>query len=360
MKTLNYSLIILLVSVFTFVGCNNDEPAPFSGNITGQVTYDGGQPAGGAYVYLNVDGTNVVSVTDASGNYTFTNIGSGDYSIYSNYNTSNVPAGRVTGFVFLSEMETISVADADLTHNISLTNSYSGEGKSVVAYHEIDAQTGEIVRDNRNRPIPTAASNFKVDYSHGNIDFSFPYHAADGNLTGRFNAYTVQVEINEADLANSYIEAIVDVSSITTGQPGRDEANIGSRGGCIQGTFGYFNDIDGDGNVTDASELNADFQYAKFEATGFEYYGDGYRATGTFTWIQFDETALEVKPYSEEVTVIFKYNPGYVNDDGSQSSNIEAKLVFNTSKGKFYLNSGNVGEQDVEVYATIQLDEILP
>jgi polyisoprenoid-binding protein YceI len=65
-------------------------------------------------------------------------------------------------------------------------------------------------------------NNWNIDLAHSGINFSIR-HMVVSKVRGRFAKFTGSVEIDDADLTRSTVEATIDVSSIDTGVAQRDE-----------------------------------------------------------------------------------------------------------------------------------------
>lgn len=65
-------------------------------------------------------------------------------------------------------------------------------------------------------------TNWNIDSAHSGINFSVR-HMVVSKVRGRFAKYTGSVRLDEKDLTRSTLEAEIDVSSIDTGTPQRDE-----------------------------------------------------------------------------------------------------------------------------------------
>lgn len=68
----------------------------------------------------------------------------------------------------------------------------------------------------------TATATWDIDQSHSLAEFSVR-HMMVSTTKGQFQTITGSVQLDEANLANSTVEATIDVSSITTRDDKRDE-----------------------------------------------------------------------------------------------------------------------------------------
>ena len=64
-------------------------------------------------------------------------------------------------------------------------------------------------------------THWNIDATHSGVSFSIR-HMVVSKVRGRFAKYTGAVDIDDADMTRSVVEAIVVVSSIDTGTPQRD------------------------------------------------------------------------------------------------------------------------------------------
>jgi polyisoprenoid-binding protein YceI len=64
-------------------------------------------------------------------------------------------------------------------------------------------------------------STWTADSAHSEVDFSIR-HLGISNVHGRFGKVAGTIVLNEADVTKSTVTATVDVSTVDTGEPGRD------------------------------------------------------------------------------------------------------------------------------------------
>lgn len=344
-KFLSTLAAITLVAVF-FVSCTEDEPAAPVVNygISGTITYPDfngtATPAGGAVVYLKMDATeattnyDLVTVADASGNYSFVELTDGTHSVYANYNTENTNiVGRIAGAVFVSEGALVELAGATATQDFTLTSIGQADAIAVNTYE---------------------GGDFSQDWNHSNVDFSFPYDESNATYTGRFRAEEIYVDFDPFSLGTSKIEATIDVLTVITNSPGGRDPLYGSDGnlatdvdglfnlGCIHGYLGMEND-----------NPASDNRYSTFVSTTIETYGDGYLATGNFT----------INGVTAPVSMYFKYIPGFVGEDRSgnpvQFSSFQGTFDF-AAYQVFGIDSGHIKqENDVTIDISFQVTKAL-
>jgi len=333
-------LVLVLTVGFLMVRCSDDDPKIVETefySVTGTVTYPNAEgtlvAASGAIVYLaeSISQTTNYSwsaIADASGNYSITNLEAGDYFMFINYNNANqnLPGGRINGVNFDSgEGFLFTITDTDIQQNSALSSSGQAEAEAVNT---------------------TDAGSWSSDLSHSNVDFTFPYDAANANYTGRFNDFFIEVDFDPADLAGSSISASIDLLSVnTSSRGGRDsffDAALDAWDyGCLQGTLGV---------SVDAVSLLPDelTRYATFESSSIEIYGDGYLATGNFT---FNGT-------TNSETLFFKFVEGFTgtNRQGvpTQFSSFEGQLEFD-ALADYTIDSSHLGDETVTVDISYQV-----
>jgi polyisoprenoid-binding protein YceI len=325
----------------TLMRCGDDDDvAPTLYKLSGNVTYPDlsgtSASATGAIVYL-VKGATAASTnydlsttTSSSGAYSFENLDAGNYYMFVNYNTANTnKVGRVEGINFDSgEGHLLEIVDVDLVQNSTLVSA---------------GQATDFVVDTR------STGTWTSDISHSNVDFEFPYDEANGSYTGRFSDFEIEVNFDPANLASGSISASVDLLTINTDSPGGRDPLYNSDGtfwqdvdlsydlGCIAGTFGI-------ALPTDAA------RYATFEATGFEAYGDGYKATGNFTF----------NGSTNQETIFFRLIEGYEalnrQDVLTRYSSFEGKLTF-SALADYTIDSSHIGDGDVTIYISYQVNK---
>ena len=66
------------------------------------------------------------------------------------------------------------------------------------------------------------AQKLIAETNHSTIQFSVPISNGLTRITGKFNEFTIDVDLVDNDIAKSTISAKIKVNSINTGNPGRD------------------------------------------------------------------------------------------------------------------------------------------
>jgi polyisoprenoid-binding protein YceI len=105
------------------------------------------------------------------------------------------------------------------------------------------------------------SEGFNFDHTHSSVRWETAYFGTSALLTGRFNDFTFSIEFDEDNPENTSLNGGVVLSTVNTGEPGRDA-------GCLLGTFGV-------------SESDTAF----FSSTTVEKDGSGgYNVKGDFTF----------------------------------------------------------------------------
>jgi polyisoprenoid-binding protein YceI len=313
--------------------------------ITGNVTYPDftgtAKPAAGAVVYLKVNATeattsyDMTTTTDATGNYTFGGLGDGSYFVFANYDTENTnnPGARMTGVIFGGEGGVVAIAGANGTQNVALASLGQSGAFAVNTFD---------------------GGDWGNDWSHSNIDFSFPYDDKNATYTGSFKMDSTYIMFDPFNLAGSKIEATIDVLTITTNSPGGRDPKYDTDGslwqdaeglynlGCIHVYLGMENDIPTSAN-----------RYSTFKSTSIEIYGDGYLAKGDFT----------LNGVTAPVSMLFKFVAGFEGTnrggDPVQFSSFEASFDF-AAYQVYNVDSGHLGTtNDVTIDISLQVTKAL-
>lgn len=156
----------------------------------------------------------------------------------------------------------------------------------------IDATIGGGTPD-----VPLASpwpGKWKMDKAHSNVMWETKYYATGAPLTGRFNMFDMKVKFDQANPANTTINAWVKLSTFNTGESGRDGlwrdatykiADYIVKGGCGLAYMGVVLDtlsVDTAGVVQWKPRATTDT--ATFQSTSCVKYGNGYMVTGNFTF----------------------------------------------------------------------------
>lgn len=83
----------------------------------------------------------------------------------------------------------------------------------------------------RGDDIVSFNDGYFFDKTHSSVRWQSAYLGTAALLTGRFNEFEFDLEFDEANPANIEVTGRVTLSTVNTGEPGRDQ-------GCLQGTFG--------------------------------------------------------------------------------------------------------------------------
>lgn len=168
--------------------------------------------------------------------------------------------------------------------------------------------------------IINEAEGYEFVKVHSSVTWETPYLGTAATLTGRFNSFTLAIDFDENNPENTSLSGSVVLSSVNTGEPGRDQ-------GCLLGTFGT--SVGGTETAT-------------FESTSVEKDGEGgYIVTGDFT----------LKGVTAPITGKLTYLPKTFFDAGSGVNGaplwvagfiMEFDILANSV---YQLNSGNIADR---------------
>lgn len=82
--------------------------------------------------------------------------------------------------------------------------------------------------------VVKVSEGYVFDKMHSSVRWETAYFGTSALLTGRFNSFEMSIEFDEANPANTTLTGKVTLSTVNTGEPGRDA-------GCLLGTFGIEN-----------------------------------------------------------------------------------------------------------------------
>lgn len=343
MKTVKlfFSLILVGMVGLLFVQCEKEvikevEVSAAVYSISGNITYpdfSGSDVAApGAVVFLQVDGTgastdyDMSAVADASGNYSFTNLLPGNYFVWASYNTNNTNLnGRYDDITFTGEGVAIEVVAADVTQAMALATA---------------TETGSVL-------INTVDQSWNFDGSHSSVVFGFPYDIENSEFIGQFTGFNIGIVFDQTNLAASEITATIDLTTVDTGQPGRD-----ALGKCIGSTLGVVLDpadtLD-DGSINPATIPLNSTGVTTFTSTSIEKYGNGYLAKGNMVFMGS----------TVAVNLFFTYIAGFEapnrSDVLTRYSSFKGTMEFAALDG-FGLDSGHIGGNNVTVYVSAQVN----
>ena len=341
-KTIFLFGIAAFLSAITLYNCKKDATTTTtkSAKITGTVTYESSLKAGGAIVTIssspNAAAVITKVVTDADGKYTVPGLADGTYYLSAKYNTANTNLKSATDIFFTTGSEiNVAVSGSDLVKDIALVSS-TASGTDVIEY----TASKEV-------------GKWSLDQTHSRIGFTFPYDSVNSVFFGTFTWYGLNsFKFDQTNLANSSIDAWVDITSTETGAPtlldtvnrklvlgGRDGLN-----GCISHTFlvlptatdTFFTVSKTDTSkkppvttvtkyyrpsavINSASTTSGKLipsAKATFVSTSITAYGDGYVAAGKMTFIKGVDVPVNlyfhyIKGFASKVSFngYFKMNP---------------------------------------------------
>jgi len=177
-------------------------------------------------------------------------------------------------------------------------------------------------------------NDFTLDKSHSNVNWKTMYYGDNAYLNGKFNQFSIATHFDQANPANTTINAYVVLSSFNTGEPGRD-----SYGKCGPGYMGVVFDTVTASPLELAPRGSTDTAW--FKSTKVVKYGDGYNVTGNLTF----------QGVTKEVMMPMRYR-GTFSYEGSTSTTLrasfEGEFTFK-AKTDFGLTSGSIAD-DVTVY----------
>lgn len=325
------------------VQCKNDPEETKAAELSGKVTYNAGEVAAGALVFLSgsPNATEILrtTVADADGMYSFKDLKSGTFYLSSSYNTENTNVLKSTAFVFETSSEVeVSVNGSDLAQDIELVG---------------NASTGTAVID--------IANGWSYDNTHSSLSFTFPYDVENAPFEGHFATATLnEFVFDEATPSNSVFDVSLDMSSVETGSytadggHGRDGLN-----GCIAKSLGVKFKADVDllpedttalGSYTASAVLN-NSATATFKSTSVTKFGDGYLAKGT----------LAFNSMSAEVDLYFHYLEGFEKVDGAETTTYSSLAGFFkiAALNDFGVSSGHVGSALVTLKLNLQFKKTI-
>lgn len=363
MKGRFFSMLItvLLVSLISFQ-CSKEDSGK-QAKIDGVVSLPDGTAADGAIVIISSspNAVNVITkvVADTAGMYSIPGISEGTYYLSARYNSANQNNLKSTGINFESGEEIqLNVGGSDISQNITLV---------------ANASTGTSM-------VEIADGEFAYDNTHSTIYFEFPYDAENAVFSGHFGrAGLDELYFSEADPASIEIKAWVDLASIETGSApdpcGHTRDGIE---GCIMNTFSVEldpadtvditckdgtvvtswpnetlepYDLWGDASTTTyqkQSALMGNSGVATLVAKSVSAYGDGYLALCDFSFAGF----------TKEVDMYMKFIEGYEDEEGNLYSSFYAWFSF-AAFADYEISSGHVGNSDVTVKLSIQLEKAI-
>lgn len=350
---------MLIFTLLVVVRCGEDETIPPLVSVSGKVTFTNAAGtvanARGAVVTLAnaTTSTNLTTIANASGDYLFTELSAGSYTLTAVYYTENKNvSGRFEGLTFTTfAPETIEVAAIDVVKDLTLTSA-GQTGLEVLA--------ANYVWNPSATPNPTYSNTGALVYDavHSTLNFEFPYRNWPSDFTGSFSQLSkVLINFDPANLGTSTFDIEVDVASINTRSPGgRDNrlttvdtptyspASMFTELGCTMGTFG----ITANAAATDASPqlmtTNTN-RYARFVSTSVVKLGDGYVAKGNVTF----------RGITKPTDIWFKGVPPWTDPSNNRRySGFEGRFIMN-AKADYGVISSNITDAPVKIQFGIVL-----
>lgn len=164
-------------------------------------------------------------------------------------------------------------------------------------------------------------TDWGFDKTHSSVRWESLYLGSSALLTGRFNEFTVEsFTFDEDDPSNISFVGKVVLSTVNTGEPGRDQ-------GCLLGTFGT--EVRDEAVLTSKS-VQFDGKGGYYVAADFDFHGRIAEVDVNLTYIgssRFDENSgLFGAPFSVAgFTGTFEFNA--LSDYLIESSNIADRVV---------------------------------
>ncbi len=166
-----------------------------------------------------------------------------------------------------------------------------------------------------------------AETNHSTVQFSVPISQGITRITGKFNTYTIALTIPGGDITKATIKAVIQASSINTGDPGRDE----------------------DLKTEDFFDV-AKYPEIVFKSDRIEKAGDGYMATGSLQLhgvTRIIQLPFSITERRDETTIGFRcrttlrrsdYGVGttfkHTTDDHFIADEIGIEIDFWTKKAK--------------------------
>ncbi|MGI9544001.1 MAG: YceI family protein [Cyclobacteriaceae bacterium] len=154
-------------------------------------------------------------------------------------------------------------------------------------------------------------NGWSFDKTHSSVRWETAYLGTAALLTGRFNEFEIEVEFDEANPENIYVMGKVSLSTVNTGEPGRDA-------GCLLSTFG----AEG-GEPFIADEAMFESKSVVFDESD----PNGYVITGDFTFHGVTEEVIMKLTYFGTDLLDLRGTPTNVAGFEGQFE-INAKTVF--------------------------------
>jgi polyisoprenoid-binding protein YceI len=280
---------------------------------------------------------NMETISDATGNFTFTQLAAATYTLSAYYDTDNTNnGGRLSNLRFTGTPADVVIGTENASQNLALTSTgqtgisavdinYSWDGAAYV-------QTG----------------SWTYDATHSPLGFEFAYRDGAAEFVGAFSQLNkIVVDFDPANLGSSTIEAVVDLTSINTrSRGGRDPKSqddsfkpnsVFDVAGCIMGTFG----VTADGAFP-TTYTSAD-RYAKFTSSGITAYGDGYLAKGN----------LEFHGVTKAIEMWFKVTPTYVEPSNNRTYSTFEGRFFMNAKADYDISSSSLNDTEVRIQISV-------
>ena len=165
------------------VQCSDDSADPVQlSAISGQVTYPNGAgtqvAAAGAVVTLfsTTPVINMQTITDESGNFTFTQLAAATYTLSAYYDTDNTnTSGRLSNLRFTGAPADVVLGTESATQNFALTST----GQTGISAVDINYSWDGAAY--------VQSGSWTYDATHSPLSFEFPYRDGAAEFVGAFS-----------------------------------------------------------------------------------------------------------------------------------------------------------------------------
>ena len=186
----------------------------------------------------------------------------------------------------------------------------------------IDPSTFEYGED-----IVSTSDGFNFDKTHSSVRWESAYLGSSALLTGRFNTFAFTAEFDQKDLEGSSVTGSVTLSTVNTGEPGRDA-------GCLLGTFGT--DVSDEASFASTS-ITEDGEGGYIIKGDLTFHGITSEVTGTLEYIGTEFYDVDSGIFGAPLNVagiIITFEMNAISVFGIESGNIADRVVVIAS-GQF-------------------------
>ena len=186
----------------------------------------------------------------------------------------------------------------------------------------IDPSTFEYGED-----VVSTSDGFNFDKTHSSVRWESAYLGSSALLTGRFNTFAFTTEFDQLDLEGSSVTGSVTLSTVNTGEPGRDA-------GCLLGTFGT--DISDEASFASTS-ITEDGQGAYIIKGDLTFHGVTSEVSGTLEYAGTEFHDVDSGIFGAPLNVagiVITFEMNAISVFGIESGNIADRVVVIAS-GQF-------------------------